>query len=396
MLTTRVPFLNLIDQHIELEDEILNHFQDILRSGKFINGPLVNKFEESFAEFVGVKHAIGVGSGTDALRFALMGCGLTSGQAVITVPNTFIATTEAITQAGALPLFVDVDEKSHNISISKLQEFILTSCKLNDKRELIHIASGYKVHSIIPVHLYGQMADMDPILEIAKANGLYVIEDACQAHGATYFSHQQKKWFNAGTMGDAAAFSFYPGKNLGAVGEAGAITTNNDQIARSSKVLRDHGQSTKYIHECEGYNGRLDTMQAAVLYVKLKHLQLWNDSRIQSAQNYSKLLANIEQVKIPDVQNDFMHVYHLYVIKCSQRDELQHFLSKEGVDTGLHYPIPLHLQTAYSRLGYKNGDFPISEKLSKEILSLPMYPNLKYEDLQFVVDRINDFYNMNN
>ena len=290
------PFLDLVTPHRELEKELLSVFQAALGSADFVGGAMVEDFEREFAQFCDVKECVGVGSGTDALRFALIAAGVGRGDVVITVPNTFIATAEAITQAGGRPEFVDVDERTYNIDPEKLQEYVATHCSFDDSTgKLIHRKTGARVPAIVPVHLYGQMADMDPILDLARRYNLMVIEDACQAHGAEYFSKTEGRWKKAGSMGKAAAFSFYPGKNLGACGEAGAVTTNDPDLARRVRMLRDHGQAKKYYHDIEGFNGRLDAIQAGFLRAKLNHLENWNQSRIKLAQNYNNLLATMAE-----------------------------------------------------------------------------------------------------
>jgi dTDP-4-amino-4,6-dideoxygalactose transaminase len=371
-----IPFIDLPAQHKALEEELLEVFRDALRTASFIGGHQVEAFEEEFAAFCGTEYCVGVNSGTDALRFALIAAGIGPGDSVITVPNTFIATAEAISQAGATPVFVDIDEQNYNLDPSRLEE-------------RLQITNRPK--AVIPVHLYGQPADMDAILDIAERYNLVVIEDACQAHGASYFSEKRDQWLNAGTMSLAAAFSFYPGKNLGACGEGGAVTTNDRTLAGKIKMLRDHGQAQKYHHDLEGYNGRLDAMQAGCLRIKLKYLPEWNQSRRQNALQYNKLFGNPDGVVLPYEPSWSKAVYHLYVIRHSKRNELEKYLVENGVATGIHYPIPIHLQNAYSHLGYKEGDFPVSEKVSKEILSLPMYPELTADQQEYIVEKITDF-----
>jgi dTDP-4-amino-4,6-dideoxygalactose transaminase len=328
-----------------------------------------------------------VGSGTDALRFALIAAGVQPGDVVVTVPNTFIATTEAISQAGALPEFVDVDERTYNMDPEKLGEY-LANCKTGNDGSVVSRRSGRRVTAIVPVHLYGQMADMDPIMDLAQRYNLLVIEDACQAHGAEYFSARPGAWKKAGSMGQAAAFSFYPGKNLGACGEAGAVTTNNVDIAQKVRMLRDHGQAKKYYHDVEGYNGRLDALQAGILLAKLEHLAHWNEQRREAASRYRDLLAVFENVELPRDLPFHKHVYHLFVIRVEDRDRVAENLARASVGVAIHYPIPLHLQKAYRELAYAVGDFSISERLSAEILSLPMYPQLRLEQQGRVAEQI--------
>ena len=387
-----IPFLDLATPHIELEQELTEILKRALHTAGFIGGPMVEQFESAFAEFCGTKYCVGVGSGTDALRFALTAAGVKPGDAVITVPHTFIATTEAISQAGAEPRFVDIDERTYNMDPGKVREYLENCCTFDDQLGVaIDNKSGKPVTAIVPVHLYGQMADMDPLLEIAGQYKLIVIEDACQAHGAQYFSKKENRWRTAGSMGSAAAFSFYPGKNLGACGEAGAITTNNEVFAQKSRMLRDHGQSKKYYHDMEGYNGRLDSIQAGFLTVKLRHLSDWNEMRRAAAARYRALFSEMksEKVLLPTESQGSRCVYHLFVVRIEERDEAIKRLASAGIGTGIHYPIPLHCQHAYAALGYKKGDFPNAEKVAAEILSLPMYPHLREDQQSMVVTELN-------
>ena len=389
MSEMKVPFLDLITPHAEMAEELLAVYKQAMGTAGFIGGPMVQKFEEEFAGFCGVKYCVGVGSGTDALRFALMAAGVKRRTTVVTVPNTFIATTEAISQAGALIDFVDVDDRTCNMDVSKLRTYLETKCFVDHETGvLVNIRTLCPVTAIVPVHLYGQPADMDPIMELAEKYKLIVIEDACQAHGAEYFSKRENRWQKAGSIGHAAAFSFYPGKNLGACGEAGAVTTNNESIARTIRMIRDHGQAKKYYHDIEGYNGRLDAIQAGFLSVKLKQLTKWNLLRQTNARRYNELLSGIDGVTIPYEPSWSKGVYHLYVIRIKQRDELQAFLAKNNIFTGLHYPVPLHLQKAYVLRGYSQGDFPVAEKAAAEIISLPMFPGLKESQIQYVIEHI--------
>ena len=340
---------------------------------------MVEEFEREFAEFCQAGHCLGVGNGTDALRFALIAAGVRPGDTVVTVPNTFIATTEAISQAGARPDFVDVEERTLNMDVRKLQEYFETQCCLDrETGKLLNRKTGSRVTGVVPVHLYGQMADMDPILGLAERYNLLVIEDACQAHGAAYYSRKEHCWKKAGSMGAAAAFSFYPGKNLGACGEAGAVTTNDPELARKVRMLRDHGQAQKYSHEIEGYNGRLDAIQAGILTAKLQRLAEWNQKRRAIARRYGELLrSQVERMILPYESSLQRAVYHLYVVRVKNRDRLQAHLARANITTQVHYPVPLHLQAAYATLGHKIGDFPVTEKAAAEILSLPMYPQLE-------------------
>jgi dTDP-4-amino-4,6-dideoxygalactose transaminase len=388
-LSNSIPFLDLITPHVELEQELIGVFRQALHTAGFIGGPMVENFEKAFAEFCDTKHSIAVSSGTDALLFALMASGVSDGDVVVTVPHTFIATTEGISQAGALPEFVDIDERTYNMDPKKLQEYLEGKCTRDQSGRLISKRSSRPVTAIVPVHLYGQCADMDPILELAEQYGLLVIEDACQAHGAEYFSRRLNRWRKAGTMGRAAAFSFYPGKNLGACGEAGAVTTNDQDVSATIKMLRDHGQSKKYYHDLEGYNGRLDAIQAGILHVKLAHLAEWNAQRRERAAEYNRLFtATRNSTVLPHEPSWSRAIYHLYVVRTQDREGLMAHLKAAGIGTGIHYPIPLHLQKAYDSFGYAPGDFPVCEAVSAQIVSLPMFPQLTSEQQARVAEEI--------
>ncbi len=347
----RVPFLDLQTPHREMAAEILAAWEKILREASFVGGEEIRAFEAEFAAYVGVRHAVGVANGTDALRLALLAMGLGPGDEVLTVPHTFIATTEAITQAGGRPVFVDVDPETGTMDVSKVEAALTPRTRV-----------------LLPVHLYGQTADMDPLLEIARRRGLLVLEDACQAHGAGY------KGQRAGSMGTAAAFSFYPGKNLGACGEAGAVTTDDPDLAARVAQLRDHGQAQKYEHDVEGYNARLDSLQAAALRIKLRRLDAWNEARRSAASRYQSALRDV--VEVPQEAPGRSHVYHLYVIRHPDRDRLKRALGEAGIGNGLHYPVPLHLQKAYRGMGFRPGAFPVAERWASLGLSLPMFPGL--------------------
>jgi dTDP-4-amino-4,6-dideoxygalactose transaminase len=393
--TAPIPFLDLVTPHRELEVELTEAFRHGLQTAGFVGGPVVSKFEDAFASFCDTQHSIAVSSGTDALRFAIMACGVQPGDVVVTVPNTFIATSEAISQARAIPEFVDIDEQTYNMSVVMLQRYLEKQCIRERSGRLVSLRSGRPVTAVVPVHLYGQMADMDGILELAERYGLIVIEDACQAHGAEYFSKKQNRWLRAGSVGKAAAFSFYPGKNLGACGEGGAVTTNDAAIAEKIKCVRDHGQIKKYYHDMEGYNGRLDAIQAAILHAKLPHVNGWNALRRERAEEYNRLMSNEEAVRIPFEPSWSRGVYHLYVVRTNHREELMEYLKGVGIGTGIHYPVPLHLQKAYVSLSYNQGDFPVTESVTPEILSLPMFPQLTAGQQGRVVREITSFVRAN-
>jgi len=365
----------------------------VFETAGFIGGPEVEGFEKEFAQYCGAKHCVGVNSGTDALRFALIAAGIGPGDIVVTVPHSFIATTEAISQAGAQAEFVDIDARTYTLDPEKLRQYLETWCAPDAATgRYIHKGLAKPVTALVPVHLYGQMADMDPILDLAARYKLVVVEDACQAHGAEYFSRKQNRWLKAGSVGRAAAFSFYPGKNLGACGEGGAITTNDQELARKAAMLRDHGQSKKYYHDVEGYNGRLDSLQAGILRIKLRHLSGWNEQRRAAARIYDQLLAPMSgSVVCPVETSSSKSVFHLYVVRTQFRNELQKHLTDAGIGTGIHYPIPIHLQAAYTSRGWKRGDFPVAEAAADEVLSLPMFAGLSPDQQELVAETVSQF-----
>jgi dTDP-4-amino-4,6-dideoxygalactose transaminase len=362
-----VPFLDLKTHHAPLLEEFDAAIREVIDSSAFAGGPFVAQFEEDFAAFCKSRHAIGVGNGTDALWLALLATGVGPGDEVITVPTTFLATAEAITYAGAKPVFVDVDPKTYTMDPAGLEEAVTARTK-----------------AIMPVHIFGQTADMDPICAFARDRGLFVIEDAAQAHGALY------KGKEVGALGDAACVSFYPGKNLGALGEAGAVVTNHSEIRDKVRVLRDHGQTRKYHHTMVGWNGRMDGIQGAVLSIKLRHLEKWNELRRSHAAYYDAGFAGIEEIVTPFVRPDSKSVYHVYAVRVQNRDEVIRFLAERGIGSGVHYPIPVHLQEAYAHLGHGIGDFPVAERCATEFLSLPMFPELSIEQLARVVQGVKE------
>jgi len=392
-VTGKIPFLDLITPHEELRAQLCGAFEKALEKGAFVGGPAVEGFERDFAAFCDTAYCVGVGSGTEALLIAIMAAGVKNDSVIVTVPNTFIATTEAISQAGCLVDFVDIDERTFNMDPAKLRGYLELECFADPSSgQLISRRHMRPVGAIVPVHLYGQTADMDPILEFAERYGLPVIEDACQAHGAEYFSKKSQGWKKAGSMGRAAAFSFYPGKNLGACGEGGAVTTNDADLAKRIRMLRDHGQSQKYFHEIEGFNGRLDAIQAGFLQIKLRHLPRWNEGRQRAASRYRDLFAEAHGESLPPLEAaSARSVYHLYVIRVQDRAGLIQHLAQADIGTGIHYPVPLHLQNAYKALGYKEGDFPVSESVAAEIVSLPMFPNLRPDQQERIVREVMNF-----
>ncbi len=364
----KINFVDIQKQYKQHEKEFDDAIKKVLLKGDFILGEEVATFEKEFAVFCEVKHCIGVASGTDALFLSLLALGIGSGDEVITAANTFIATTRAIQMTGASPVLVEMNPQTYNIDVTKIEKAITKKTKV-----------------ILPVHLYGQPADMDPIIKIAKKYSLRIVEDAAQAQGATY------KGKRIGGIGDITGFSFYPGKNLGAYGDAGAITTNNKTLAEKVKLLRDWGTNVKYYHEIPGYNSRLDTIQAAVLRVKLRYLEKWNKRRNDIAKRYDQLFQKTEFV-VPYILPDAESVYHLYLIQVQKRDVLLSYLKKHGIYAGIHYPIPLHLQKANKNLGYKKGDFPLTEAYTKKIISLPIHPELTNDEVDYIVEKVKDFY----
>ena len=361
----KVPFLDLKSQYASIRDEVNAALQQVLDQAAFAGGPFVAQFEQEFAAFCGSQHAIAVGSGTEALWLSLLALGVGPGDEVITAPNTFIATAEAVSFCGATPVFVDVTEDTYTMDPERLAAAITPRTK-----------------AVIPVHLFGQTADMDPILEITGSRGVLVVEDACQAHGAAY------KGRPAGSMGDAGCFSFYPGKNLGAYGEGGAVVTDRADLAGKLRMLRDHGQSRKYEHAVIGWNARMDGFQGAILSVKLRHLPRWNDARRRNAALYSRLLKDTEGVIVPMEAPYARHVYHVYAIRVADRDRMIRDLAGKDIQCGIHYPGTVPLQEAYRSLGIGRGTFPVSERCASEFVSLPMYPELSGEQIERVVREV--------
>jgi len=362
-----VPFLDLKTPYLQLKSEIDAAMQAVCERTAFASGPFVAEFEESFAAYCDSEYAVGVGSSTEALWLTFLALGIGPGDEVITVPNTFIATAEAISFCGAKPVFVDVDEQTYAMDPGKLRHAI-----------------SERTRAIVPVQLFGQTADMDAINDIALEHGLPVIEDACQAHGAEY------KGRKAGSLGLAGCFSFYPGKNLGAYGEAGAVTTSDAELAARIRQLRDHGQSEKYIHAVVGWNGRMDGIQGAILSVKLRHLDEGNAARRQNAALYHSLLREVEGVTVPAEAEHCKHIYHVYAVRTARRDALREELTGKGIGCGMHYPVPVHLQAAYADLGLGAGSYPVAERCASEYLSLPMFPELSEEQIRYTAQAVAD------
>lgn len=361
----KIPLVDLKAQYASIKTEIDQSIQRVLNETDFINGKAVSEFEKAFADYCGTRSVIGVANGTDALQIALLACGIGKGDEVITAVNIFIATSEAISATGARPVFVDCDAQTYTIDVKKIEEKITPRTK-----------------AIIPIHLFGQPAAMEIVKDIAARHNLVVIEDAAQAHGARY------KGTIVGNFGKLACFSFYPGKNLGAYGDAGAIATNDEMLANKVRMLANHGRLKKYEHEIEGYNSRLDTLQAAILLAKLRHLDAWTQKRRLHAARYTELLSSTPEIVTPIVHPDATHVYHLYVVRVQQRERVQQTLREAGIATGIHYPIPLHQQPAYKHFGLPAGSFPVAERFAGEILSLPMYPELTEEQIAYIADTL--------
>ena len=364
----KIPLVDLKTNYLSIKKEVDEAIQKVIDDSSFIMGPYLKNFEENFARFCGVKHAIGCSSGTTAVHLALLAGGVKKGDEVITVPNTFIATTECISYVDGSIKFVDVKEDTALMDIDQLEKVITPKTK-----------------AIVVVHLYGQMSDMERIREIANDYDLFLIEDAAQAHAAEWRGHQP------GFYGDVASYSFFPAKNLGCFGDGGAVVTNDDELAEKVRLLVNHGRMSKYEHLMEGYNYRLDALQAAILNVKLKHLPKWTELRREHAAFYNDHLP--DEIERPVEAKGAKHVYYMYVIRTKKRDKLMSYLKERGISTGIHYPVPLHLQPAYKNLGFKKGDFPVSEKLADEILSIPVYPELTDEQLNYIVDTIKQFFN---
>jgi len=364
----KIPLVDLRAGYEPLRDEISKAIGSVLEGMNLFLGPNVSALEEEFASYCGTKYAIGVGSGTEAIQFALLACNVKQGDEVITTPHTFFATAEAILCIGAKPVFVDIDPLTYNIDPDEVRKKIRKKTK-----------------AIIPVHMYGQMADMAPIIEMARKKEICVIEDSCQAHGALY------KGKKAGSAGSAGCFSFYFTKNLGCYGEGGMVTTNDDRIAELVRLYRNHGHKSKHEHSVAGYNGRLDEIQAAILRIKLKHLDEYNRQRGEKAEQYNALLKD-SALGIPVIAKDRTHVYHLYVVRAKKRDKLQEYLARNDIGTGIHYKNPVHLQGALKCFRYKKGDFPVAENVCSEILSLPIYPELTCSQIEYVAKKIKDFY----
>lgn len=375
----KVPFLDLVPQFSSIEEEIKSALNEVFKTQQFILGPQVEALEQTIAQYCQARYAIGVASGSDALLLSLMALGIGPGDEVLLPPFTFFATAGVVSRLGAAPVFVDIDPQTYNIDPYKIEAKITSKTK-----------------AIIPVHLYGQCADMDPLLQIAKAKQFFVIEDAAQALGAEYWPPLRSDAQRAGQIGDLGCFSFFPTKNLGAFGDAGMVVTNNPTWAEKIRILRVHGSQPKYFHKWIGINSRLDAIQAAILFAKFGHLERWTEARQKNAERYRSLLKDLSLslpgFRLPTIQYKNRHIFHQYVIAVPKRNELRQFLTKEGIGTEIYYPVPLHLQECYSSLDYHPGDFPSSEKAAEETLALPIYPELTEDQQVYVVERINGFY----
>lgn len=364
----RIPLVDLKAGFVSIKNDVMKAIEVVLNDMNLYLGTNCQELEREFASYCGTKYAVGVGSGTEAIQFALLACGIKQGDEIITTPHTFFATVEAIMCIGARPVFVDIDPKTYCINPTNIEKKITKRTK-----------------AIIPVHMYGQMSDMDQIMDIASKKGLYVIEDSCQSHGALYNARK------AGSIGNAGCFSFYFTKNLGCYGEGGIVTTNDEHIAEKIRLYRNHGHKSKYEHSVVGYNGRLDEIQAAILRIKLRRLDDYNKQRREKAARYNLLLKDTP-LELPVESKGHQHVYHLYVVRAKLRDKLLEHLTKNGIGVGIHYRNPVHLQEAVAAFGYKKGDFPKAEKACNEILSLPMYPELKEEDQVYIAQKAKEFY----
>jgi dTDP-4-amino-4,6-dideoxygalactose transaminase len=379
----RVPFFDLKRQYNNITEGIDIAIKKVLDSCGFVAGPQVKKFENDFADYCNIKNAVAVNSGTTAVYLSLKALDIGNHDEVLVPVNTFFATAEAISLTGAEPVFIEIDKRSYNISSQKINEFIENKCIWERKKGILtDVRNKKRIKAIMPVHLYGQMADMKPILDISEKYGLYVIEDAAQAHGAKYKINGEYK--KAGTFGDVGAFSFYPSKNLGCYGNGGAVVTDDDEIANKVTIFINHGQYEKYHHDFLGWNFKMNGFQGAILSEKLKYLDKWNKARRKNAEVYNQVLRNAKGIVLPEESENCEHMYHLYVVRVKARKQFQDYLQSNGIGTSIHYPIPLHLQKAYRDLEYKEDDFPIAEKYAKEFVSMPMFPELNREEIEYV------------
>ncbi|NIQ39179.1 MAG: transcriptional regulator [Proteobacteria bacterium] len=392
----KVPFLDLKRQYETIRDEVLDAIHAVLESQNFILGDAVEKLEEEISRYCGSPNAIGVASGSDAILISVMALDLEPGAGVITTPFTFFATAGSISRLGCIPIFVDIDPLTFNLDPNKLREFIETRCGLDRKGQLLSRDKKVPIRAVLPVHLFGQSADMDPILELCRKNDLGVIEDAAQAIGSSYKPTSDQPGRFAGTMGEAGCFSFYPSKNLGAFGDGGMVICKGSTLADKIRILRAHGSRPKYYHRVVGLNSRLDAIQAVILRVKLKYLDQWSEARRQNALQYDRLFRDLDcegiGISLPFTQYQNHHIFNQYVIRVSRRDGLREFLQKHSIGTDIYYPLPLHLQECYRHLGHREGDFPVAEEASRTVLALPIFPEITTEEQRYVVKKIGEFY----
>jgi len=392
----KVPFLDLKRQYETIRHQVLASIGSVCDNQSFILGKEVEALENEIADYAGARHAVGVASGSDAILLSLMALDLRQGDGVITTPFTFFATAGSISRLGCKPFFVDIDPRTYNMDPDHLRGFLKTRCMSDERGQLHHRHTGIPIRCVIPVHLFGQCADMDPILDLCRTHGLKVIEDAAQAIGSLYQPDTDHPPRSAGTMGQSGCFSFYPSKNLGAFGDGGMVVCQDEDLADRLRVLRTHGSRPKYYHRLIGLNSRLDALQAAVLRVKLKHLDTWSEKRQQNARRYDELFTDINHgklgISLPLTQYRNRHIFNQYVIGVPRRDELRDFLRNHDIGTDIYYPLPLHLQACYGDLGYKEGNFPVSEEASQKVLALPIFPEVTLEEQAYVVDQIGTFY----
>lgn len=392
----KVPFLDLKRQYETIRQEALDTVHAVIESQNFILGPEVKKLEKEIADYCGVTSAVGVASGSDAILLSIMALDLKPGEGIITTPFTFFATAGSISRLGCVPFFVDIDSKTFNMDPEKLRMFLETQCDVNTRGHLLHRQKNVPIRAVLPVHLFGQCADMDPILELCRSHDLSVIEDAAQAIGSLYRPASDHPVRPAGTMGETGCFSFYPSKNLGAFGDGGMVISRDRDLAEKIRIIRVHGSRPKYYHRLIGLNSRLDALQAAVLRVKLRHLDQWSEARGQNALQYDRLFKGISHhdlgISLPFIQYENHHIFNQYVIRVPERDRLREFLQTQGIGTDVYYPLPLHLQECYSHLGYSEGDFPASEEASRTVLALPIFPEITPEEQHWVVEKTEDFY----
>jgi dTDP-4-amino-4,6-dideoxygalactose transaminase len=392
----KVPFLDLKRQYGTIRDDVLRSIHEVLEAQTFILGEEVEKLEKEISDYCGSRHAVGVASGSDAILVSIMALDLEPGDGIITTPFTFFATAGSITRLGCIPLFVDIDRRTFNLDPEKLREFVETQCHPGKKDQLMSRDGNVPIRAIVPVHLFGQCADMDPILELCRTHDLRVIEDAAQAIGASYRPASDRPARSAGTMGETGCLSFYPSKNLGAFGDGGMVICQDAGVADKIRILRTHGSRPKYYHRLIGLNSRLDALQAAVVRLKLRYLEQWSEGRKENALRYDRLFRDIDNdglgISLPFTQYENRHIFNQYVIRAPQRDGLREFLQKHGIGTDIYYPLPLHLQECYRHLGHRKGDFPVSEDASQAVLALPIFPEITPEEQHYVVEKIGAFY----